>query len=246
MATVISAVRTAEGFVIGSDGRKSTSDDPPKILSDDTQKIFPLVRSGLRLAYGLFGTIRMGESADDVTFDFEPAIVRAAENVGRRSTWPKYLAALAITLDKSLSAARSAKNLPFAKPDGTIIAIGGYFGTSQVCGHIRFEHEMNATKIEHHNYQPGFSFPWGHPKVLGLVDGGDVRFATYADPPRHEIVTLAGGIKRVRNDILAHYDPEAFKVDEGLRWRVGGRVQIVTVTSSDGFQWVPGFEPVRR
>lgn len=52
------------------------------------------------------------------------------------------------------------------------------------------------------------------------------------------------GIERVKKDILAHYDPEAIKIDETLRCTVGGRVQIATVTLSSSFQWVPGYEPL--
>jgi hypothetical protein len=48
----------------------------------------------------------------------------------------------------------------------------------------------------------------------------------------------------VRNDILAHYNPEALAIDEPSCRGVGGRVQIGTVTFGEGFRWVPGFEPL--
>ena len=79
-----------------------------------------------------------------------------------------------------------------------------------------------------------------------LLNSGDARFAKYISPPREGIPTLSVGIERVRNDILANFDPDAYKIDETIRWRVGGRVQIATITISDGFRRVPGFEPATR
>jgi hypothetical protein len=55
--------------------------------------------------------------------------------------------------------------------------------------------------------------------------------------------TLQQGIDRVHRDILLHYDPEARKIDEKACSHIGGRVQIATVTLSNGFKWVPGFGP---
>lgn len=244
MSTVISSVPTAEGFVIGSDGRK-TGPNPQEKLSDDTQKIFSLDRRGMKLAYGLFGTITLGESRDNILWNIESEFVRAVEQIGSRSRWSNYLEALTTALYNSLNAARTATKLTLPNETGTTICIGGYFGKSQQHGHIRFEHGIHQSQAESHNDPPGFSFPWGNQSVLDLLNGGDTRFAKYSQPKRIGLLNLSDGIERVRNDILAHYDAEAFKLDETIRWNIGGRVQIATITLSDGFQWVKGHEPIQ-
>ncbi len=242
MSTVISAVSTAEGFVIGSDGRNSNS-DPPEILSDDAQKIFPIARKGIKLAYGLSGSVKIGNASDGVLFDFESQIVRTIEKIGRRINWVNYLTALKVSLEQSLNKFRKDSRQTFAGEFVTTISIGGFFGKSQKLGDIQFKHGIQHTEAELHNYPPGFSFPWGSAEVFQLVNSGDARFARYGHPTRQGINTLEEGVERVRNDILAHYDPEAFKLDEAIRWNIGGRVQIATITLSDGFRWLPGFEP---
>lgn len=147
--SVISGVPTAEGFVIGSDGRNSRL-NPPEILDDDAQKIFAIERPGMKLAYALFGTIRIGQSACDIIFDFEIEIVRAFNQVGRRTQWASYLKALTETLQASLKKAREASGKPFeAECDtiGTTISLGGFHERSQKLGHIRFEHGVHDTKV---------------------------------------------------------------------------------------------------
>jgi hypothetical protein len=244
MSTVVSSVPTAEGFVIGSDGRNSRS-DPREVISDDAQKIFSIDRRGMKLAYGLSGTIRIGDHASNVTVNLEAEILRAIEKIGRRTNWPSYLNALATALEQSINKARLASKQTLAAPLSTTISIGGFFEKSQELGHIRFEHGIQHTEADPQSYPPGFCFPGvGSLKVFELLDSGDSRFAQYIDPPRFGLKTLQAGIKRVRNDILAHYDAEAHKLDEENCWAIGGRVQIATVTRSDGLRWVPGFEPV--
>src|ERR1035438_2638703 len=60
MPTVISAVPTLEGFVIGSDGRSCGPDG--EIKSDDVQKVFPVDSLGGRLVYALVGVTTFGYS----------------------------------------------------------------------------------------------------------------------------------------------------------------------------------------
>jgi hypothetical protein len=245
--SVISSVPTAEGFVIGSDGRSSVS-DPPRILSDDVQKIFSVDRRGVKLAYGLFGTIRIGDAMDNFIFDFETEIVKAVEAIGRRTIWANYLAALGAHIEKSLNDARRRSNNTYQNDDSlTAISLGGYFERSQKCGHLRFHHAIDTTTCEAKAYVDGFSFPWAaRSEIVELIDSRDPRFLRFADPPRFGLATLASGIDRVRNDIAAYSDPEAYKFDETLRWRIGGRVQIATLTLADGFRWVAGFEPAQK
>jgi hypothetical protein len=43
--------------------------------------------------------------------------------------------------------------------------------------------------------------------------------------------------------IQASADPEAAKVDEYAN-AIGGHIHMATITPTEGFQWVPGFEPI--
>lgn len=241
MPTVISSVPTAEGFVIGSDGRNSDAESQT-ILDDDARKIFAIRRRGVNLAYGLSGTPLIGESKDSILFDFKTQIISAIDQIGSRSRWDNYLSALAGEIESRFNAALRDSGKRLNTEYETKISIGGFFGVSQKLGHISFEHGVHGTKGESHSYPDGFSFPWGCIPLFDLMNEGDPRFAKYRSPNRVGITTLASGIERVKNDILAHYDPEAIKVDENIRWQIGGRIQIATVTRSSGFQWVPGYE----
>lgn len=69
MSTVIVHFHTPEGFVTASDVR--TTDDQGRIVSDETQKIFPVKAPMGILAFALAGTIKIGSSQQSVTFDFE-------------------------------------------------------------------------------------------------------------------------------------------------------------------------------
>ena len=91
-------------------------------------------------------------------------------------------------------------------------------------------------------HQPGYA-KFGSPKVFDLIERGDSHFSRYSQPKRENVHTLATALERVLNDMAAHYDPEALKVDEDTCLGIGGRKQIATLTFLDGFRWVPGFEP---
>jgi len=246
MSTVISLLPTAEGVVIGSDGRES-GPNLGEIITDDAQKIFAIDKPGIRLAYALFGSIKIGLANDNVLFDFEQEIAPAVERIGVKKNWWEYLATLVATLSKDLNEARetSKTTMDSASTErGTYISIGGYYGKFQKLGHIEFRHGIHDTGAEPHSYPPGFSFPFGSVKIFDLINSGDPRFAQYSQPPRKGLTTLSAGIDRVRQDVLAHYDPQALGVDEVTCRGIGGRVQIATVTIADGFRWVPGFEAI--
>lgn len=196
------------------------------------------------MAYGLAGDVKIGESEDKVLFDFESEIVHSIDRIGRKTVWSNYLSALASTLERDINDLRARSGQTLANEMSTTISLGGFFERSQKLGHIRFEHGIHSTVAKVETYPDGFSFPIGTEKLFELMNDGDERFAKYRKPPRTGLTSLVAGIERVRNDIIVHYDTEAIKIDETIVWRIGGRVQIATITLSDGFQWVPGFEPV--
>jgi hypothetical protein len=240
MPTIISSVPTAEGFVIGSDGRCRGSDG--EILREDAQKVYPLERPGISLAYGIFGTVRIGTDATNVLFDFEREIPNAVQRIGVPKNWWDFLSLLTKELTESLNRARAGHASELDPERGTTITLGGYYGRFQKLGDIRFSNGEEHSKGEPRTYQPGFSFPWGSIKLFDLLNDGDPRVSNYAYPERYGLRTLQDGIQRVRNDILMHYDPELRKLDEVVCPGIGGRIQIATVTIAEGFRWVTGFE----
>lgn len=244
MSTVISWLATAEGFVIASDGRDTGSEG--ETLADNAQKIFFVDKPGVRLAYGLADTVRIGQSPDRVLFDFHQETARAAEEIAETPPkyWWAYLTALMTELTETLNRKRWAANDTLAEETQTYISIGGFYGKHLKSGHLYFRHGIATTESEPYIHPPGLQPPpFGSQKVFEALATGDARLARYSSPPRQRVLTLAQAIKRVRNDVLAHCDAEARNVDQSAPWPYGGRVQIATVTFADGCRWVAGFEP---
>jgi hypothetical protein len=240
MPTVISSLPTAEGFVIGSDGRSCGPDG--QIITEEAQKIFSLDRPAMRLAYGIFGTAKIGSDDDGVLFDFETQIPLMVERMGRSRNWWEFLASISAQLRESLDGIRSGRPDAIDHERGTFISMGGFFENHQKLGHLEVNYKAGSTEVEPHNYSPGFSYPFGSIKLFDLLNNGDPRFAKYAQPSRVGIRRLQDGVERVRQDILLHYDHEARALDASTCSHIGGRIQIATVTFAGGFSWVPGFE----
>ena len=241
MPTAISAVPTSEGLVIGSDGRCCGPDN--EIKSDKSQKIFPIDQPSTKLVYALMGEVSFGYSDVGALFDFGIEIPYSLQQIGVPGNPSQYMSALAVSLRNKFNMAREALKLEPHEGSQTTVVIGGFYRESQRVGYVSLTHGPCRTEEEIYNFPPGGSFPFGSIKVIELMHDGDPRFAKYAQPSRIRLRTLRDGIERVRNDILIHYDPEATKVDEKSCSHIGGRVQIATVTLTDGFKWVPGFEP---
>jgi hypothetical protein len=245
MSTVITWSKTAEGFVIGSDGR-NTDAETGRIISDDAQKIFSVEQSSVRLAYALAATARIGQGPGLVIFDFgiETALAFQRLAVRKWSDWPQYARALMNSIHHALDKARTASGLSLATTTETYVFIGGLHRGRQVAGHIHFFHGIMSSEADLALYPSEFNGPpFGSRIVFNLIDGDDPRFLQYSRPKRNAVFSLFDGIERAEKDIRAHYDPEALNVDPGVCKGVGGRVQIATVTLSQGFKWVSGFEP---
>lgn len=240
--SVVSSIRTNEGLVIGSDGR--VSDYSGKVLTDEEQKVHAISREDISLAYGLFGTARIGDSDNDTTmFDFRTEVNPVVTECPADNWW-RFMTSVGETLTTSLNEARKAFGKPMDNAEKlTWIVLGGFFGKHLKLGHIAITHGLTESTFAPSSYPPGFSYPLGSLEVFKLIDGSDPLFAKYAQPPRLQVRTLMEGIERVRNDILAHFEPCARTVDPDTCGGIGGRVQIATITSS-GFSWIPGYEPV--
>ena len=245
MSTVISFISTFEGFVIASDGRASNAESRQK-TGDDHQKIFGVEKGDIRIAYGLAETVEIGDGSN-IILDFvaETATIAAQLAEERPKNWWEFVGALTKRLTDAVNQARADSTCTFSEQKATHRFLGGFYGKHGKSAHINFVHGVLATEGELfiHQCGPGGFVPppYGSLAVLHLLEGGDARFLQYATPSRPNARTLQAAIQRVMNDVLVHYDPKAIEVDEKLGWTVGGRVQIATVTFSDGFRWVPGF-----
>lgn len=240
MPTVISPVPTAEGFVIGSDGRSCSREGSR--ISDDTQKIFAVDQAEARLAFGIYGKADFGLAADRVLFSFKDEVPRAIQRI--TGTWWEFISALTREVVGSLNGIRSQFANELSPKCETCVVIGGFYQGHQKLAHIGFKHLAPATTGEPYHYPDGWSFPFGSLKVIELLHNGDQRFKNYAIPSRIGLQTIQEGIERVRKDILIHYSPEARALDPAICSTIGGRIQIATVTATDGFRWVPGFEAI--
>ena len=69
-------------------------------------------------------------------------------------------------------------------------------------------------------------------------------YRTVQDRPLHRSEVLSTEIHRAKCVIAAQGSPEARAIDPICRY-IGGRPHIATVTPGEGFNWVPGFEPIQ-
>lgn len=244
MSTIITWFNTPEGFVIASDGRSRDSESG-KILTEDAQKIFPVEKqTTARLAYALAGTIRIGEAADQVIFDFDIEATRTFRDTEASGNWFDYVSAITTVLNGALNLARQNSGSTLTLPTETWLFILGFYGRHRKGAHVVFRHKARATEAEVCLHPPGFNHgPFGSGRIFELLDNEDPRFGRLAKPKRKGIATLSQAVERARNDVLAHCDPKALEIDEETCRGIGGRIQVATITFTAGFRWVPGFEP---
>jgi hypothetical protein len=243
MSTILLAIRTPEGIVLASDGRKCGTDG--EILSEDVQKIFPIERSKRAcLAYGLAGTTKLG-SGSELVFDFvaETALETARLSADGQTQWWQYLSVLTDRLCRSLNAKRKR---PLNQKEETYLLVAGLYGKHVKSAHIVFRHDIDSTEAEPVTHQPGYNPKFGSRTVLELIDKDNSYFSKYAEPKRETIRTIRLAIDRALADVHAHCDPEALNVEENTCRGIGGRIQIATITFTDGFKWVPEYEPAGR
>ncbi len=200
----------------------------------------------MRLAYALAATIRIGHDSGSVVFDFPAETARAVNRLATRTwnDWTLYMRALMRSLSQALDSARESSGCTPDIPTETFIFVGGFYEKRQNSGHILFRHGTTSSEAELSLHPSGFnSPPFGSPAIIDLIDKQDPQFLKYSQPRRDAVFTLSEGIDRAEKDIRAHCDPVALKVDPDRCGGIGGRIQIATVTRSQGFKWVAGFEP---
>ena len=257
MSTAIVMAYTVLGWVIASDGRE-TSDDDARIISDNERKIFPIQDRSKTLAYALVGTISNDADTGSGAYDLRTEAAREAESIAGRNfeTFQEYVNIFAHHLKKIIHKAKMSgrineypENLNHLDPiDRFTIAeilLAGYFRKQPCFAEIKFYHReqvIAAPKKRFENYSPGNAAISGSEKIRFLmINKRDGRFSRYLKPLGPDSSLKEAG-EFAKGYIEACSDPVALEIDPYCKG-IGGHIHMATVTPSDGFGWLPGYEP---
>ncbi|MFL6352037.1 MAG: hypothetical protein ACJ74Z_09330 [Bryobacteraceae bacterium] len=258
--TVIISTFTPEGFVIGADGRQVGAQDKC-ILSEHRQKIFPIESPNGPLAYAISGTIDLAtHDRTGIALNMADEVKKATESLARKRTSSLfgYAVRLCRPIQDALKNARQSGRIhdypsherAVSERGKTItrVLIDGYRGQEPCRVSIRFFHEeqrLHEPEILVPPLNPGSHRIYGSDVIVNLLwKSEDPRFAKYRGPSiLAKDMTLKNAIKRSADYIGACCDPEAVGADDYCYF-MGGHIHIATITPAEGFQWVPGYEPL--
>lgn len=253
MPTAIFTLYTSQGWVIASDGLGTDG----RVPDENVKKIFPI--KGRSLAYTLIGSTKLLHD-EQVVVDLGQIILDTANSLKPpgASDPSLYLERLCRPVHKSLHDAKKWGLIRYPEklelppePGQTVLWVFliGYFNDTPVCTHCRIFHrdqELAGIAAQNDLVVFGFCRSHGPIKVWSkLEDPQDETFSAYQTPlPASKQITLLQGIESANNHIRVCFDPRAREIAPETCATIGGRIQIATITLSQGFQWVPGFESV--
>jgi hypothetical protein len=268
MSTAIVRTHVPEGFVIAADGRARGAEEW-NVVTDEAQKIFAI---GGFLAYSISGTPSIASrDATEVSFDFVARINTATQALSTRrfGTLADYAKRACGAVHQALKDAKLAGQLDYPDPEpaaldpsergSTIVKvlIDGYHKGAPSRVKVRFFHEKQVLeRLEVLQQELVSGAPWyqGSEIVFDLICGtrrgepGDQWVSAYEKKSMnltfHPNTTLDTHARMAHAYISACSGPEAHAIDPQCAG-IGGHIHIATITPKDGFQWVPGFEPVR-
>jgi hypothetical protein len=236
-----------EGFVTVADGRM-TAEDRRTVISDSTQKIFPLVCADAALALSLIG----GTELDGI--DAKQLIVSAVDgvthlHVGGLQTLANLLINPLIAAVGGRQMSPDAGQLDEEKPGRTLleVLVDGYVRDYPVMATIRVYHVDGQIQppgiVSFHLFDPGVPLIYG-PEGLTrhLYLGSTPVISRYVRPL--PISDRGAAIDLAQAYIDACSDEELMALDEKCIG-VGGHVHAATVTK-EGFRWIGGYEPKQR
>jgi hypothetical protein len=200
------------------------------------------------LAYSFTGTAGITpKDSEDVVFDFLSETAKATEALaGRRlpSLW-HYADALREALWPLPDLARQALATFESPLQETTIFLDGYWDGRAKRAHIKFFFDgQQVPEVSADPLHPGAVLGAASMEVLKILmsDVDDGLLGAYRTPV-FGIATLGDAIRATKAVIAAHCDPQALTVDPKCA-AMGGHVHICKLTFADGFQWLPGFEPI--
>jgi hypothetical protein len=252
MPTAIIAFHTQTGFVIAADGRGCSPD--LSIKSDTAQKIFPLKSDVYDLAFAVMGRAEivaqnMGEEKLNLIDEIHRLV--ALQNPLHSKGLAGFMTRICRSINQTLARMKERGTISAypgdpAEPDLPGLTLSTIF----VCGYFRGYPELLEVRLYHTNQalcDPHIKNPdeviRGSRIVGKLIESEDPRFAKYyaplsADPTALEVIEYS------KKYIEAHADPAAIEIDPTVCSAIGGHIHIATITRSDGFRWVQGFQPV--
>lgn len=238
MPTAIVVIYTAEGFVVGSDGRSNEG------FSDCEQKIFPTSNTVWHSAYALSGAVGIGP--EQVKSDCH-SIAERLEQVQPPNL--RTYADLFITALGKRMRLNVVEGLSAQRPSVTTrIDIAGYYsGNPQMAmREIQFtigSEEVQITRSEdRHPPFPNDPFCVGSPIITNeLEHGHDSEFDRFRTEGLKKLVdrkpvSLQEAAEIIRNYIAACATDKARTIDSRCR-SIGGHTSIAKITP-EGFEWI--------
>lgn len=253
--TAIGIVGTANGFIIGADGRKCLDDESrakatAHDLSQETdcaQKIFELKNEDMNLAYTITGSV-----ADSAGFDLLVAIAESIAKLKEKS-FPdcnKFLRQLGGKINKAMNEAKRVGTLEtfpklrrLPQSSAWIIAdilVVGYFKNEPCFFMMNFYHYHQISEFRVVPQPVLYSLLSGSGVVAKAMfdERGiplkDSPFAQHARELRNP--TLDQADEYVRGYIEACSLPLALEMDEAMCKGIGGHMHVAEITV-EGFKW---------
>jgi hypothetical protein len=267
MSTAIFRTYTSDGFIIATDGRTRGAEDGT-IVSDETQKIFPIGGSTPRfLAYSISGMAAIPSlDATEMAFKFIKEINGATQALSSRrySSLADYTRKAFRAVHQKLEDAKlsgrldypEAETLDPSEPGSTIarVFVDGYYKgiPSRVKARFFHQHQVLAgLEVVQQELATGAQWYQGPNKIYDLMfrtygEGGNPMFSAYERRSGslvfHPNQTLRIHAQMAHAYISVCSGPEALAIDPKVCAGIGGAIQIAIITPKDGFQWVPGFD----
>jgi hypothetical protein len=253
MPTAVIAFRVPTGFVIAADGRSCAPD--LSIKSDTAQKIFSLASSDYDLAFAVMGTAEIAaQGGDGLNLVNEIPRFAGLQDPLRSRNLAGFMTRVCRSFNHALRQMKESGRIA-AYPDyspGEPDRPGITISTVLVCGYFRGYPEMVEARLFHKN-QTLCDADIIHidnerihgSSILGeRIESKDPRFAKYYVHAPSYNPSVAQVIEYSKNYIEAHADPAALDLDPKICKAIGGHIHIATLSASEGFAWVPGFEPI--
>ena len=266
MPTALAHIYTDEGFAIGADGLGTTRG--LETQPENEQKIFHLHGKDREAACTFAGMVRLfNDSRDRVAFDFISEWKKATKQLEDTSIGDAaYLAEQICELVLAeLGAARKAADFTqlFGWQEHLWVCVDGYFRRKPSRAVVEFYHinleshwrPNNASRSDL-NFHPVLLFGLDKISQVLFEWEDDLRLAKYRTDACKRVaarcrnpnapLTLSDAIEAAQNYIKACIDPIAEEIEQDTYRKIGGRIHVASITPGDGFQWVPGREPLEE
>jgi hypothetical protein len=268
MPTAIVRIYTSEGFVIAGDGR--ARDETGRILTENQQKVFPIVDSNRALCYSMNGMPRVYNPADqgETLVDLVAQADQSGKSLqaGNPANLNSYARKFCRMLRNSLHAANRKNETtvrlfptlnPYQSEPGSHVILYVYFdgyykGIPGQVDAIFFHRNQTVASPDvskNLNLQPSYKV---HGSLLVanslLTPTFDPRLSAYRtaamSKPLSQI-TLAEAVEIAAQYIRACDSEIGREIDPVLAPGIGGHIHIATITPNHGFEWAQGYEPVQ-